>query len=128
MAGEYAARRGAKVMVIDRKREIGNPVRCAEGLGASSFEVLGLEPSPEYVLNTVNKMMISSPRGREVEINIPYKEFSLNILDRSGFEKALASRLKVHGGETFLGTTATGLLRKDGKLMRVSTTIAEVRG
>ncbi len=126
MAGEYAAKKGAKVIVIDRKKEIGSPVRCAEGLGAMNFELIGMEPSPEFVLNTVNKVTIISPKGRRLEIAIPYKEFSLNILDRAGFEKALANRLNESGGETLLGTTVTGLIKKENRFAGVKTTSGDI--
>lgn len=121
VAGEYAARKGAKVVVIDRKREIGSPVRCAEGIGSRGFELLGLQTSSDFVLNTVNKAVLFSPKGRRLEVYVPYKEFSLHILDRSRFEKVLASRLNKFGGETLLGTTVTGLIRKEGKFIGVST-------
>ncbi len=127
VAGEYAARKGAKVLVIDRKREIGLPVRCAEGLGAKSFQLLGLEPSSDFVANTVNKAMLISPKGRKLEVYVPYKEFTLYILDRTRFERALASRLKANGGETLLGNTVTGLIRKEGKINGVCTTQGDVK-
>jgi digeranylgeranylglycerophospholipid reductase len=49
VAAEYAAAFGAKVLVIDKKREIGSPVRCAEGLGFPSFKLLGLDTSSDFV-------------------------------------------------------------------------------
>lgn len=128
VAGEYAAKKGASVVVIDRKREIGAPVRCAEGLGAMNFELMGLEPSSEFVLNSVNKVVIFSPKGKSVEITIPYKEFFLNILDRSSFEKALASRLTDNGGELLLGTTVLGMIEKENKFIGLRTTKGDLRG
>ncbi|HID09049.1 TPA: FAD-dependent oxidoreductase, partial [Candidatus Micrarchaeota archaeon] len=35
-----AAERGLDVLVLDKKQEIGSPVRCAEGLGADAVEML----------------------------------------------------------------------------------------
>ncbi len=126
MAGEYAARKGAEVVVVDKKKEIGRPVRCAEGLGAINLELLGLKSTPDFVVNTVNKAVFFSPKGRRLEIFIPYKEFSMHILDRSLFEKHLASRLKGYGGRIMLGTTVTGVIKKEGKIVGVSTTGEEI--
>jgi digeranylgeranylglycerophospholipid reductase len=128
VAGEYATKAGAKVLVIDRKMEIGAPVRCAEGLGAMNFDILGLPISSDFVLNTVNTAVIFSPKGKKLKIEIPYKEFALHILDRSSFEKTLAGRLKENGGETSLGTTVTGLIKKDGKVKGVRTTSGDLTG
>ncbi len=126
VAGEYAARRGAKVLVVDRKREIGAPVRCAEVLGFPSFELLGLDPSSDFVTNKVNKAVLFSPKGRKLEIYEPYQEFSLYILDRSSFEKALAVRLIKQGGELLLDTACLGPIRKDGKIAGLLTTQGEI--
>ncbi|UCE37972.1 MAG: NAD(P)/FAD-dependent oxidoreductase [Thermoplasmata archaeon] len=128
VAGEYAARTGAKVVVIDRKREIGAPVRCGEGLGTPSFDLLGLQPSSDFVLNKVNKAVLFSPKGRTLKISFPYREFSLYSLDRCAFEKTLASRMEAQGGETLLDTQATGLLRKEGKILGLKTTKGGILG
>ncbi|UCE73149.1 MAG: NAD(P)/FAD-dependent oxidoreductase [Methanomassiliicoccales archaeon] len=126
VAGECAAKFGAKVAVIDKKREVGSPVRCAEGLGHMSFERLGLKPTSDFVMNTVNKAVLISPKGRRLEVSVPYKEFSLYILDRSGFEKTLASRLNKAGGELLLGTAVTDLARRSGKFTGVETTQGDI--
>jgi digeranylgeranylglycerophospholipid reductase len=128
IAGEYAARTGAKVLVLDRKREIGNPVRCAEGLGAMNFELINLKPSSDFVMNTVNKAVIFSPSGKKLEIEIPYKRFFLHILDRAGFERALAARYKSQGGELLLGTNVLDLVKKEGKIKGLKTTKGDVSG
>lgn len=126
VAGEYAARSGAKVVVIDRKREIGNPVRCAEGLGYPSFKFLELDTKSDFVMNKINRAVMFSPSGRKLDIKVPYQEFSLYILDRSGFEKALASRVKIHGGNILLGATVTRLLRKDKRVVGLKTSQGDI--
>lgn len=121
VAAEYAASAGAKVLVIDKKREIGSPVRCAEGLGYPSFKLLGLDTKSDFVDNKVNKAVMFSPSGKKLEIDVPYQEFSLYILDRSQFEKALAKRVKVAGGEILLDCAALGLIKKNGKSIGLKT-------
>jgi digeranylgeranylglycerophospholipid reductase len=126
VAGEYAARSGAKVLVIDRKQEIGSPVRCAEGLGFPSFNLLGLSPKSDFVMNKINKAVMFAPSGKKLEIYVPYEEFSLYILDRAIFEKALASRVRSHGGDILLGTTVSGLIKKDRKVTGLKTTKGDI--
>ena len=126
VAAEYAASAGIKVLVIDKKREIGSPVRCAEGLGYPSFKLLGLNTSSDFVENKVNKAVMFSPSGKKLEINVPYQEFSLFILDRSQFEKTLAKRVKVAGGEILLDCAALGLIQKNGKIKGLKTSQGEI--
>jgi digeranylgeranylglycerophospholipid reductase len=126
VAAEYAASFGAKVLVIDKKREIGSPVRCAEGLGYPSFKLLGLDTKSDFVENKVNIAVMFSPSGKKLEINVPYQEFSLFILDRSQFEKALAKRVKFKGGEILLDCPALGLIHESGKIKGLKTSHGEI--
>lgn len=125
MAGEYAARAGASVLVVDKKNEVGSPVRCAEGIGLPTFELLGLDTSSNFVSNTVNKFIMVSPKGRKLEVTVPYREFSLYILDRTGFEKTLAQRLKRAKGDLILGTSLTGLVREKSVVQKINTNKGE---
>jgi digeranylgeranylglycerophospholipid reductase len=122
VTGEYAASTGAKVAVLDKKREIGVPVRCAEGLGYPTFKLLGLDTHSDFVMNKINRAVMFSPSGKKLEIAVPYEEFSLYILDRAIFEKTLAHRVKSQGGEILLGTAVTGLIKKDGRTIGLRTT------
>jgi digeranylgeranylglycerophospholipid reductase len=93
-----------------------------------NFELLDLKPSSEFVMNTVNKAVIFSPSGKKLEIEIPYKRFFLHILDRAGFERALAARYNSRGGELLLGTNVLGLVKKEGKIKGLKTTKGDVFG
>ena len=43
-----AAKEGREVLVIDKRKEIGNPVRCGEGLGSKEVIDMGLEVPTLY--------------------------------------------------------------------------------
>jgi digeranylgeranylglycerophospholipid reductase len=112
--------------VIDKKVEIGSPVRCAEGLGYPSFKLLGLDPSSSFVSNKVNRARLFSPKGKRLEVNIPYKEFTLYTLDRSQFEKTLADRVKRSGGDIILGTNVLNLVKKGDNYTGLRTSEGEI--
>lgn len=126
MTCEHSAKQGAKTLVIDRKKEIGVPVRCAEGLGRSTFKELGLEENPNWIFNVTKGVKIISPKGRELSIKVPYEEYQINILSRSEFEKMLASRALSGGGEILLDENAIGLLKENGKILGVRTEMREI--
>ncbi len=126
VAGEYAAKTGAHVLVVDRKREVGSPVRCAEGIGAMNLKLLDLFPSSDFIMNTLNRAHIISPSGKVLKIHVPYKEFSLHVLDRSIFEKELAGRFKNQGGEILLGTTVVDLIREGARITGIRTTQGDI--
>jgi digeranylgeranylglycerophospholipid reductase len=111
---------------VDKKKEIGSPVRCAEGLGYPSFALLGLDTKSEFVQNKVNRAVMFSPSGRKLDINVPYQEFSLYILDRSRFEKDLANTVRKKKGDILLNTAALDLVKKDKKVVGLKTSQGEI--
>ena len=51
MAAKYGAQKGAKVLVVDRKTTIGEPVRCAEGTFSSLLSNFDLD-NEKWIANT----------------------------------------------------------------------------
>ena len=48
-AAKHAALNGAKVLMIDKKSEIGSPKRCAEGVSKEGLKTLGIEPHCRWI-------------------------------------------------------------------------------
>ena len=53
-AGYYSALSGADVLIVDKKTELGKPVRCAEAIIESVLHDNELEPKKEFISNPVN--------------------------------------------------------------------------
>ena len=47
-SAEQLAKRGLKVLCLDKKQEVGNPKQCGEGLGLGHFNRLGIKPLYYY--------------------------------------------------------------------------------
>jgi digeranylgeranylglycerophospholipid reductase len=115
-----AARLGAKVLVLDRRRELGVPVQCGEALNEDILKELGISPDPKWALNKTNAVKLVSPSGTEVRI----AEKKLTgkagyILDRKIFDKYLATLAAKAGADFMVGALVTGLLMEDNKPMGV---------
>jgi digeranylgeranylglycerophospholipid reductase len=93
-----------------------------------NLKLLDIDPTSDFIMNTLNRAHIISPSGKTLKIHVPYKEFALHILDRSGFEKELAKRFKDQGGEIILGTTVVGLMREGGNITGVRTAKGNITG
>ncbi|MGO8989628.1 MAG: geranylgeranyl reductase family protein [bacterium] len=101
-AAHAAAQRGAKVLLIDRRRRIGIPVQCAEFVPQwisrhASF-------SSACVVQTVDKMITHLPDETSYEMKSPGY-----MLDRSLFDKELAASAISSGATISIGTKAVGL-------------------
>ena len=78
-AAKHAALGGAKVILMDKKSEIGSPKRCAEGVSIQGLEKLGIEPSPRWITQEVQGVRIQTPDGTDVwltkdEVELAEKE------------------------------------------------------
>lgn len=108
-AAEVAAARGAQVVLIDRKSEIGTPVQCG-GFLPESRELRGLMPLarlpptlieiPERcVLHRTSLQRIYSPSGSSKEFAV-----AARVVDRRAFDRHLASRAARAGARVLPAT------------------------
>ncbi|MEP7065898.1 MAG: NAD(P)/FAD-dependent oxidoreductase [Gemmatimonadota bacterium] len=101
---------GFTVMLLERDRAIGAPVRCGEGVGSGGLSEFIDPADAPWVSRRITKVIFWAPDGTEVRVaegDVGY------VLDRTRFEPALASQAGGAGAEILIGTEATGL-RRDG--------------
>lgn len=116
----FAAKGGADVIMIEKRQEIGSPVRCAEGISKPLLEKIDLKLDPKDVARQVKGAKIISPSGHVLTISEKQAGNEVGIvLDRVFFDKHLAKLAADAGAEILLKTSAVGLLRSDGKIAGV---------
>jgi digeranylgeranylglycerophospholipid reductase len=118
-AGSVAARRlaqrGFRVLLIEKRQEIGVPVRCAEAVGADSTRPY-IEIDDRWVKAHVSTYSIHSASGAWVKI--PPTEPTL-VVDRKVFDWELARLASQAGAEVRTRTEATGLLIEQGSVVGI---------
>ena len=67
-AARFAAKGGAKVILMDKKSEIGAPKRCAEGVSKRTFEILELEADPHWITQEIEGIRLIAPDGTEFHL------------------------------------------------------------
>ena len=92
-AAAAAARRGRKVIAIDRKREAGRPVQCAEFVPA----MIGTEVLE--VASTASQRIESMATFVEEDAPDVKADFPGHMLDRAAFDAALVARAARAGAE-----------------------------
>ena len=110
------ARAGLEIVLVERDRAIGAPVRCGEGVGSKGLEEFIDPRGAPWVARRITKVVFWAPDGTEVRVaegDVGY------VLDRTRFEPALAAEAGAEGVDLRVGTEATGL-RRDGDRWRVS--------
>jgi digeranylgeranylglycerophospholipid reductase len=111
-AAMYAARDGASVLLLDKKKEIGNPIQCA-GFIPDASEIEALLPDAELpdslkfypdscILQRIKTQRIFPP-------NCSVKEFAVKgtVLDRRRYDQFLAEKAAKMGAELLIKTRVT---------------------
>jgi digeranylgeranylglycerophospholipid reductase len=118
-AAKYAALGDAKVILIDKKSEIGTPKRCAEGVSKEGLKKLGIEPSSRWVTKEATGIRMISPNGTAVnlteeKVKLPEAGY---VLERKVFDKHMAMDAARAGAKIMIKTLATGLRRENGQVI-----------
>jgi digeranylgeranylglycerophospholipid reductase len=116
----WAAQNGARVLMVEKRQEIGSPVRCGEGISRSWLESVDLKLDSKSVACEVKGAKIISPNGTPFYLSegMAGNEVGL-VLDRVFFDKLLAKNAVKAGADLMLKTSVTGLLKDDGKVTGV---------
>ncbi|HID09287.1 TPA: NAD(P)/FAD-dependent oxidoreductase, partial [Candidatus Micrarchaeota archaeon] len=109
-----AAERGLKVLVLERKKEIGTPVQCAEGFGLNGLKRLGIEPDPKWNGWKVSGAKVYAPNGKYVRI--PGEGF---VIERKIFEKELAKMATRAGARVLAFHEVTDVIKESGEIVGV---------
>ncbi|ODS36083.1 MAG: hypothetical protein A7315_14460 [Candidatus Altiarchaeales archaeon WOR_SM1_79] len=117
-AGSIAAKKladaGFKILVLEKKQEIGTPKRCAEGINVYGLERVGLKPDPRWALNHIYGAVLYSPAGRTIDMR--WEKETGYVLERKMFEKYLAAEAIKSGARYMVKTTAKEVIREGDKV------------
>lgn len=113
-AAQVLAENEVSVLCLDKKQEIGVPVRCAEGLGGGWFERLNIKPHPSFCVTDIYGACLYSPANKKLEIRFP--EVAGHVLERRIFEKVLAREAAKKGADLKVKTNITSAARENGQV------------
>jgi digeranylgeranylglycerophospholipid reductase len=120
MAAKTAALAGLKVVMLEKRQEIGDPVRCAEGVSKRSLCRM-VKPEPEWISSEVKGARIYAPDGKSIVMSEDKSGGEVGyVLERKIFDRGLAMQAAQAGAQVLVKTRALGLRRKDGVICGVS--------
>lgn len=114
MTAKILAEHGASVLLVEKRPEIGMPVRCGEGTGIGGLKELGIEINKRFIARETCGAYIYSPNGTRVEMLS--KKPNGYVLERRIFDKYLAVNAAKAGAEVRVRTYATGLIKDNGSV------------
>jgi len=109
------AGKGRDVLLLEKRQEIGVPVRCGEGISKQLLDLVGLERDPAWISSEMDGAIIHSPGGTSLalgpEIAGPEVGF---VIRREAFDQLLARKAARAGAEVRVKSEVISLKRKDG--------------
>lgn len=115
-AAKHAADLGASVLLLEKDREIGTPVRCAEAVGAAGLKAV-VEPEQRWISNVIHGAVLVAPDGSEVTVT---SEFAQGyMLERKIFDYDLAQIATTSGVEVLTKAYVYDLIKPNGTVQGV---------
>ena len=119
MTAKWAAKHGARTLVIEKRQEIGSPVRCGEGMSKEWLHDVGITPG-RWINLEVEGARIYSPSEKVFEINEKHAGNEVGyVVERDGFDKQLAIDAGNAGADVMLKTSAVGILKEGNRVVGV---------
>ncbi|HYS20437.1 MAG TPA: NAD(P)/FAD-dependent oxidoreductase [Gemmatimonadales bacterium] len=101
------------VLLIERDRAVGAPVRCAEGVGDAGLREFAAPEGAPWVARKITRVIFLAPD--DTEVKVAQREVGW-ILDRTRFDAYLAAQAVAAGADLRVGIEATGMQRcPDGR-------------
>ncbi len=115
ITAKHAAMSGAKVLILEKRAEVGSPVRCGEGLDKNGLPKIGIKPDKKWIANEVKGAHIYAPNGKRIELKEGQAGNEVGyVIRRDVFDKELAKQAIRAGADIMVKTSAIDVIEKDG--------------
>ena len=112
IAARTCAQAGLRVLLAEKRQEIGSPVRCAEAVGKDTVaEFIPLDP--QWIAAEIGHYSLTSSRGDT--IHFPQYETTL-VLERKIFDRELAHTAADAGADVIVKARAAGFIKNGAGL------------
>ena len=111
----HAAKGGASVVILEKDRDIGIPVRCAEGVSEKGLTSV-VDLNDQWIAATITGAKLVAPDGTAVSSYPDERGF---ILHRRLFDTDLVSKAVEVGAESYTKAYVSGLLKENGQICGV---------
>ncbi|MGZ4908007.1 MAG: geranylgeranyl reductase family protein [Halobacteriota archaeon] len=118
----YSAARDCDVLLIEKRQEIGAPVRCAEAITRRKLSTF-VPIERKWIAAEITRARIFAPDGTSVELQEEMIRDDIDVvLERKLFDRALARRAARAGAHVEVRTRAEGLVFQGGALRGIRAT------
>ena len=122
--GSIAARTAAEecdVLLVEKRQEIGSPVRCAECVEKRTLSMY-IQPDKKWIATEINGVRFIAPDGTTLTVSaeaLGIEGGLAYVLERKIFDRELAKDAARAGANVMVRTRATGLIVENGTVKGV---------
>ena len=132
-AGRFAARAGLKTLIIEKRPDIGSPVRCGEGLSKEWMKEGEIKPNSHWISDEVKGARIYGPSEKKA-ITLTAEKAGNEVgfvVERDKFDKEMAAIAASAGADIWVKSPAMSVIKEGDRIVganvRHNGTIEEVR-
>lgn len=114
-----AAENGLRVLVVDKRQELGAPIQCSGAVSRHALEAVGITPSSEFIHEAIYGFSIYNQDGEKTTIDYRWlkkDEYGEDegkkplgyVVDRRRFDRYLMTQAERAGAEVWLKTEGLG--------------------
>ena len=119
VTARFAAETGAKVLVIERRQEIGVPVLCGEGV-SRKIDEWGMLEGKRWIASNMEGARIFSPDRTMVKLSAEMAGNETGyVLYRDIFDQELARQATKAGAKILMNTNAINLIKQKDKIIGI---------
>lgn len=120
VTARFAALNGASTLLLEKRQDIGSPVRCGEGLSKAHLDEAGIKIDKRWLTNEVEGAHIISPSGYRLTISEKYAGNEVGmVIERDIFDKVQALEAAKAGAEIMVKATVTDVIKENGTVVGV---------
>jgi digeranylgeranylglycerophospholipid reductase len=115
----FASQNGLRVLIVDKKQELGAPIQCSGAVSFNALESVGIVPSSEFIQESIYGFAVYNTKGEKKVID--YRQIKPDeygdeegnkplgyVVDRRRFDRYLATQAERAGTTIWLKTEALG--------------------
>jgi digeranylgeranylglycerophospholipid reductase len=115
IAARFAAEQGVSVLILEKDRDVGYPVRCGEAISKAGVEEF-IPSDEKWIAAHIQKFSLNSPDGTEAIVEFNDAGY---VLERRIFDYELAKTAANAGAEILTRAYVNGLIIENDKVTGV---------
>jgi digeranylgeranylglycerophospholipid reductase len=118
-AARFSARYGLKTLMVEKRPDIGSPVRCGEGVSKAWMPEVDLKPEQHWISDEVKGARIYGPSEKKPIIlgaESAGNEVGF-VVERDKFDKHIATLAATEGADIWIKSPATSVIKEGNRVV-----------